>query len=105
MARRVSNKRNNVYLSVIILGFIFCISAYFAKYFSFDLEFNTRLTMYIILGIVCPLACWVCIFFPQIEIYSYKTYTTYSHVILGLEVTLGVFVILTMIFSNPSFGF
>ena len=105
MARRVSNKRNSIYLSVIILGFVFCLASYFAKYFSYDLNSTARLWMYLVLGVFAPLICWVCIFYPQIEIYTGKTYTTYSHVILGFEITLGVFVIITMFCANPTFNF
>lgn len=96
MARRISNAKNGMYLSVLIVGFLSCITAIIFAYCYHGDSDAAKKAMYFIFGMIIPILACVCVFFPQIEVYSGKTYTAFSHVNLALFIALVILTVTTM---------
>lgn len=105
MAKKVSTQKNILYLSILIAGYIslFIILTLAYTLDSSFIKSGGFMAIYIIFSIAIPAICWVCVFFPCIEIYSSKTYTKFSHINLALMITLFILTALIMSFTNPNF--
>lgn len=102
MALKISNSRCHMYLGTLSIAFVSCIIAYLTKWCLPDLAKSAVISLYLIFGIFIPSIAVISVFFPLIEIYTGKTYTKYSHLILALEIVAIMFVIITSILTNPT---